>query len=205
MVETTAVFFPAEANFLISEGRASELEQLTADEMLAANLEWLDYMLAARTVSESNLETRMRRFVAPDASGPVSICTQRECPAGTDFLSIDMNGWLFPCDRFWDNEDNRLCNIFDADPPADAIRERLKRIHEIDYRELGCFGCEAKFICLHGCTATWKSIEERERQCSVEIALARHMEQRRGEIEAFIDLRDAVRRLDQARAAEGTT
>ena len=92
------------------------------------------------------------------------MCMRSQCGAGKDFFAFTPDGNIYPCDRYRQNKDLTLGNVFSVNDLT-VIRDKNQTVTEIFSRNINqigeCNNCDYKLFCRGGCTLeTFSYFEE---------------------------------------------
>lgn len=153
------------SNFVEAQGRGSDDQLLTPQEMFESADQILEHMYETDvSVANDDLLRKVAWFVEGRRNPEALCCPNLECHAGRHMVAVDMDGGITTCGSA-DTSDFLLGHI-DRDIDDDQCKSVLNSFHDKGRWIIRCFDCPAKRICSHGCTtACKKSAVYRENMC----------------------------------------
>ena len=148
-------------------GRGMNVDNLTGDELYNAKRQLLERADQSGNVRllGPDLIRQLFYFFTGQRDMTDRNCHAYNCGAGVTLIGVDPNGDVWPCGRSTDADMGKLGNVNDPGSLSQCP-SILRTFHEKDLWYMRCFGCQAKLICLFGCTAFDKnSIPTREIEC----------------------------------------
>ena len=152
--------------FVNPQGRGSEVEMLSADQMLEGFRTVFEYMLAHDcAIVEGTVAIWVNRFVHGRGNDLIPSCWSHSCVAGIHRVAVDPHGDVYSCGCAIGWPKHRLGHL-DKGFETAYLAEALKDLHKKDPWYVRCFDCAAYRICSQGCTISKRiSPEFREEEC----------------------------------------
>jgi uncharacterized protein len=160
------------------QGRGLELEELSVEHKLGAMATLMQRMAARdHRVSDTHVGRMVQRFMVARPENPGLSCSEKECLAGRNFITVDPLGDLYACAT--DLANHRLGNIYRGVDREHANRT-LVRLHDKDAWYERCTDCAAKAICDYNCpTSQFNDPRHRDAECAYTKALYAYLDAHR--------------------------
>lgn len=153
-------------NFITPQGRGTEDELLSANQMLKSSEQAIEHMHKTElSVISKPLINEINWFVKGCQDKNAMSCYKAECIAGKNILAVAVNGDISLCAAI-DPGEFVIGNIHNDEIGAAIYQKVFSQFHESTKAFSKCRECSIKHICTHGCTAACnKSLTYKENYC----------------------------------------